>query len=166
MDKRAYLEKADEMMAQMTKGAFLTVRAGDQVNTMTIGWATIGFIWQREVLMVAVRDSRYTFQLLEKTDNFTVSIPVDASCKEAVAFCGTKSGREYDKFKECNLRQKEARHVASPIIDIPAIHYECKIVYKSAMDSAFLDGALEKLYPKKDYHTLYFGEILACYEGK
>ena len=49
MDKRAYLENADEIMAKITKGAFLTVKAGDEVNTMTIGWATIGFIWQRQV---------------------------------------------------------------------------------------------------------------------
>lgn len=153
-------------MAKITKGAFLTVRAGDDVNTMTIGWATIGFIWQREVFMVAVRDSRYTFQLLEKSDNYTVTVPADTTYKDAVMFCGTKSGRDYDKFKQCNLRQKQAIHVDSPIIDIPGIHYECKIIYKSAMDSALLDNTLEKLYPQKDYHTLYFGEILACYESK
>ena len=62
------------------------------------------------------------------------------------------------------LPPKPARCIESPIIDIPGIHYECKIVYKSAMDNTFLDGDLEKLYPKKDYHTLYCGEILACYE--
>ena len=165
MEKRAYLKNADEVMALIKKGAFLTVRAGEAVNTMTIGWATIGFIWQREVFMVAVRDSRHTFQLLEKTDNFTVSIPVDGAYKDAVMFCGTKSGREYDKFEQCGLAQKPAMHVESPVIDIPGIHYECKIVYKSAMDSALLDKDLEGLYPKKDYHTLYFGEILACYES-
>lgn len=166
MEQRAYLDNADEVMAKIAKGAFLTVKDGDAVNTMTIGWATIGFIWQRQVFMVAVRDSRHTFQLLEKTDNFTVSIPADSTYKDAVMFCGTKSGRDYDKFKECNLELKQAKYVESPIIHIPGIHYECKIVYKSAMNSAMLDTALEKLYPQKDYHTLYFGEILACYGSK
>jgi len=51
----------------------------------------------------------------------------------------------------------------APIIDIPGNHYECLIVYKAAMDCTLLNPDLEKLYPKKDYHTLYFGEILACY---
>lgn len=166
METRPYLENAEEVMARITKGAFLTVKAGAEINTMTIGWATIGCIWQRQIFMIAVRDSRHTFQLLEKTDNFTVSIPNDSSSKEALMFCGTKSGRDYDKFKECNLRQKAARQVESPIIDIPGVHYECRIVYKSAMDSAMLDPALEKLYPQKDYHTLYFGEILACYDNR
>lgn len=164
MDKRPYLKDADKMMAQIVKGAFLTVKAGGEVNTMTIGWATIGYIWKREVFMVAVRDSRYTFTLLEKTDNFTVSIPTDASYKDAVLFCGTKSGRDYDKFKECNLQQRAARQVDSPVVDIPGIHYECRIVYKTPMDSALLDPKLEVLYPQKDYHTLYFGEIMDCYE--
>lgn len=166
MEKRAYLTNADEVLAKIAKGAFLTVKTGDDVNTMTIGWATIGFIWKREVLMVAVRDSRYTFQLLEKTDNFTVTIPADNAHKDAVMFCGTKSGRDYDKFKQCNLRQNKALQVDSPVIDIPGIHYECRIIYKSAMDGALLHPTLEELYPKKDYHTLYFGEILACYETK
>ena len=164
MKERQYLENADEMMKRITKGAFLTVRAAGKVNTMTIGWATIGFIWQKEILMVAVRDSRHTFGFLEKTDNFTVTIPADKSFDKAVMFCGTKSGRDYDKFKECGLNKKEAERVDSPIIDIPGIHYECKIMYKSAMDNTFLDKNFEKLYPKKDYHTLYFGEIVACYE--
>jgi flavin reductase (DIM6/NTAB) family NADH-FMN oxidoreductase RutF len=166
METRTYLADAEELMAKIKSGAFLTVKSGDKVNTMTIGWATIGFIWRKEVFMVAVRDSRYTFQLLEETDNFTVTIPTDNRYKDEVMFCGTKSGRDHDKFKDCGLEQKQAMHVESPVVDIPGVHYECRIVYKSAMDSTLLDNELEKLYPQKDYHTLYFGEILACYKSR
>lgn len=164
MKDRKYLEQSDAVMERIKKGAFLTVQAEGSVNTMTIGWATIGYIWQKPVFMIAVRDSRHTFTLLEKTDNFSVSIPAGDEHNTAITFCGTKSGREYDKFRQCNLQQKKATYIESPIIDIAGIHYECRIIYKSAMNSAFLDDSLEKLYPKKDYHTLYFGEILACYE--
>ena len=163
MHNKGYLENADQMMERIKKGAFLTVRADDKVNTMTIGWATLGYIWQRPICMIAVRDSRHTFSLLEKTDNFTVTVPAPNTYHDAVMLCGSKSGRDTDKFKECALRQKTAQLVQSPIIDIPGNHYECRIVYKSAMDSTFMNPELEKLYPKKDYHTLYFGEILACY---
>ena len=164
MRERTYLQNSEEMMKKITKGAFLTVQAENEVNTMTIGWATIGFVWKKEIFMVAVRDSRHTFSLMEKSDNFTVTIPLDKSFKEAVMFCGTKSGRDFNKFKECGLQQKQAIHVSSPIIEIPGIHYECRIIYKSPMDPALLDNNFDKLYPEKDYHTLYFGEILACYE--
>ncbi|MDP3479393.1 MAG: flavin reductase family protein [Desulfoprunum sp.] len=164
MKEKGYLEQTDTLMERIKKGAFLTVKAGEKVNTMTIGWATIGYIWQRPIFMIAVRDSRYTFSLLEKTDNFTVSIPAGDEQNTALMVCGTKSGREFDKFKQCDLQQKQARHTESPIIDIPGVHYECQIVYKSAMDNAFLESSLEKLYSQKDYHTLYYGEIVACYE--
>lgn len=164
MEERNYLEQTDKLIERIKKGAFLTVKADGKINTMTIGWATIGYIWQKPVLMIAVRDSRYTFTLLEKTGNFTVSIPAGDEYNKAITFCGTKSGRDFNKFKQCNLQSKPARYTGSPIIDIPGIHYECKIIYKSAMDNAFLDGDIEKLYPNKDYHKFYFGEILACYE--
>lgn len=164
MKDRSYLDNLDRLMETLTRGAFLTVKAGDEVNTMTIGWATIGFVWRKEVFMVAVRDSRHTFSLIEKSSDFTVTIPTDSGSKDALMFCGTKSGRDYDKFIECGLQTRKAVTVESPIIDVPGVHYECKIVYKSAMDSANLDENYHKHYPAKDYHTLYFGEILACYQ--
>ena len=84
---------------------------------------------------------------------------------KAIAFCGSKSGRDVDKFKMCKLETADGQNVASPIIKAPGIHFECKIVYKSAMNPAHLDKNFDKaLYPQKDYHTLYFGEIVACYE--
>ncbi|MBT8345448.1 MAG: flavin reductase family protein [Desulfofustis sp.] len=164
MKDRSYLENLDKLMETITSGAFLTVKSGGSINTMTIGWATIGIVWRKEVFMVAVRDSRHTFSLIEKSSDFTVTIPTDPGSKEALMFCGTKSGRDYDKFIECGLQTRKAVTVESPIIDIAGVHYECKIIYKSAMDSAGLDEKLEKLYPAKDYHTLYFGEIVACYQ--
>jgi flavin reductase (DIM6/NTAB) family NADH-FMN oxidoreductase RutF len=159
-----YMSIAEDAMSKIRKGAFLTVKAADAQNTMTIGWATFGFIWQKPIMMVAVRDSRHTFGIIEKAFDFTVTIP-SGDMSKAIAFCGTKSGRDVDKFKMCNLETAGGQHVASPIIKVAGIHYECKIVYKSAMNPAFLDTSYDQaMYPQKDYHTLYFGEILACYE--
>ena len=159
-----YMSIAEEAMRKIKKGAFLTVKAADMQNTMTIGWATLGVIWQKPIMMVAVRDSRFTFGIIEKASDFTVTIP-SGDMGKAIAFCGTKSGRDVDKFKMCNLETVDGQHTASPIIKVPGIHFECKIVYKSAMKPTHLDNHYdEALYPQKDYHTLYFGEILACYE--
>ncbi|HNZ64946.1 MAG TPA: flavin reductase family protein [Smithella sp.] len=164
MKKLNYMSIADEAMRKIKKGAFLTVKAADMLNTMTIGWATFGFIWQKPVMMVAVRPTRHTFGIMEKAQDFTVTIP-SGDLSKAVAFCGSKSGRDVDKIKMCNLETAGGQTVASPIIKTPGIHYECRIVYKSAMHPTHLDKAIdESLYPRKDYHTLYFGEIVACYE--
>lgn len=164
MKRLDYMAVADQAMARIRKGAFLTVEAGGKLNTMTIGWALLGVVWSKPMMMVAVRDSRHTFGIIEKAGDFTVSIPTDKMKKE-IAFCGTKSGRDYDKFKECGLVAGAAQKTASPIVQVPGIHFECRIVYKSAMDPALLDAVYKKdLYPEKDFHTLYFGEILECYE--
>ena len=164
MKELNYMSIADEAMKKIKKGSFLTVKSGNALNTMTIGWATFGFIWQKPIMMVAVRDSRHTFSIIEKAQDFAVTVPASDMSK-AIAFCGSKSGRDVDKFKMCNLETADGHHVASPIIKVPGIHYECRIVYKSAMNPAHLDKDYdESLYPQKDYHTLYFGEIEACYE--
>ena len=163
MKKVDYMSVADQVMSQIKKGAFLTVKAGSDLNTMTIGWATIGIVWQKPIVMVAVRDSRYTFTIIEKADDFTISVP-SKNMSDEIMFCGTKSGRDLDKFKECKLNSKDSQTIFSPIINVPGIHFECKIVFKSAMDPAFLTDEYKKLYPEKDYHTLYFGQILDCYE--
>ena len=163
MKKIDYMAVAEEAMSQIKKGAFLTVKAGEALNTMAIGWATIGFVWNIPILMVAVRNSRYTFGIIEKAADFTVSVPL-RDMDDAIMCCGTKSGGDYDKFKECSLELKDAQKVVSPIINTPGFHFECKIVFKAAMDPAHLAEEYEKLYPEKDYHTLYFGEIRDCYE--
>jgi flavin reductase (DIM6/NTAB) family NADH-FMN oxidoreductase RutF len=159
-----YMHVSEDSINIIKKGAFLTVKSGDALNTMTIGWATFGVIWGKPIMMVAVRSSRYTFGIIEAAKDFTVTVPA-GDMREETDFCGTKSGRDMDKFKMCNLETADSQHVASPIIKTQGRHYECKIIYKSAMDAVHFDKGYDKsIYPKKDYHTLYFGEILACYE--
>ncbi|MFW6016537.1 MAG: flavin reductase family protein [bacterium] len=156
-----YFEKAT---SSLNKGAFLTVKNQDKLNTMTIGWATIGRIWGKPVLMVMVRKSRYTHTLIEKVDNFTVSFAFDNKMKEELTFCGTKSGRDFDKFQKCNLETISARNVDTPFIKGCDLHYECNIKYKQNMNQEnLIEEFQKKHYSSGDYHTLYFGEILGTY---
>ena len=89
MERIDYMQVAEEAMDQIRVGAFLTVKAGEALNTMTIGWATIGIVWSRPIFMVAVRLSRHTFSLIEEADDFTVrSCAVkDRNCTR---ICGRK----------------------------------------------------------------------------
>lgn len=166
MKQLDYLQTAERIIQQISdKGAFLVVKAEDKINVMTIGWALIGFVWRKPMMMVVVRDTRHTFSIIEKAESFSVNVPQNGMLKE-LEFCGTKSGRSFDKFKECGFKQKSAQKISTPILDIPGIHFECKIAYKSKMNPQFLTKEYACLYPNKDYHTMYFGEILACYELK
>ncbi len=148
---------------QIPKGAFLTVQAGNEKNVMTIGWALFGFIWRRSTMMVAVRNTRFTHGLMEKADFYSVSVPTRPMEKE-IDFCGTRSGRNVDKIKECKWNLVPGEKTKTPILDIPGYHYECRIIYKTPLDPRFMARELESIYPQKDYHTLYFGEILGCYQ--
>jgi flavin reductase (DIM6/NTAB) family NADH-FMN oxidoreductase RutF len=154
-------EVVQRAIKQIQQGAFLVVQAKERKNLMTIGWAMFGFVWRRSTMMVAVRKSRFTHHLIEEADSFTVSVPTGSMEKE-INFCGSKSGRDLDKFKECHLATIKAKKVRSPILTIPGYHYECRIIYKTPMDPGWMAPDLAQLYPAKDYHTLYFGEIMAC----
>jgi flavin reductase (DIM6/NTAB) family NADH-FMN oxidoreductase RutF len=154
---------ADTAIERIRDGAFLIVKAGTHRNIMTIGWALIGIMWAKPVMTIAVRTSRHTFGIIENAADFSVSIP-SGDMKSAIAFCGSTSGKDRDKFKESGLQVQEGKSVFSPVIKTPGIHFECEIVYKSPINPAALAPKFLTVYPLKDYHTLYFGEIVECYE--
>ncbi|MCR1933454.1 flavin reductase family protein [Clostridium tepidum] len=156
----------EESMEHLHKnGAFLTGNADGKVNTMTISWGNIGFQWRRPIFIALVRESRYTKEFIDKSGEFTVTIPFDDSMKEALAFCGSKSGREYDKIKECNLSLIDGDKVKTPVIKSNGMHYECKVIYKQPLDLNAMDKELlDTFYNDGNNHVLYYGEILNCYE--
>jgi flavin reductase (DIM6/NTAB) family NADH-FMN oxidoreductase RutF len=157
-----YQDMTSKVLKRLEGGAFLVVKGKDRMNVMTIGWAMLGVVWRRPCLMVAVRSSRFTHGIIEEADSFTVTFPT-GDMKKEINFCGTKSGRDMDKFEKCHLATSQAQKVSTPVLKVPGYHFECRIVYKTPMDPRSLSPDLEKIYPAKDYHTLYFGEIMVSY---
>lgn len=147
------------------QGAFLTVTDKDgRTNVMTISWGNIGFEWGRPIFTVLVRKSRYTFELIENATEFTVSIPTQSTMKNKLAFAGTKSGRETDKFAEGIITKAEAKSVKTPTVQEADIIFECRMVYKHKIDPSVLaPEVLQTSYRDEDYHNIYYGEIVECY---
>ena len=110
------------------KGCFL-VTGKDQPNFMTIGWATAGIMWEKPVVMVAVRLSRYTHEKLDACKEFTICIPKDGELTKELAFAGVKSGRAFDKAAELNFRYLPAEKNAVPQLDRCSAAYECRVNY-------------------------------------
>jgi len=159
-----YEQYASQFLTQLPRGAFLTVKAGEKINTMTIGWGSIGYIWQRPMMMVMVRQSRYTYQLMEEAADFSISLPIQGELKQDLAIAGSKSGRDIDKFKESTLTAKNAREIVSPIIGECGLIYECRPLFKQIMEADELSPEIrEKFYADDDFHVIYYAEILACY---
>lgn len=157
----------DEVLAQLGGGgAFLTVRSEELVNTMTIGWGLIGIQWSMPVFTVLVRKSRYTHSLMDGAGDFTVSVPADDRWKKALAFCGSHSGVDVDKFAACGLVLKPAKETLTPVIAGGGFTYECEIIYRSPLDLAEVGPDVQRRfqYTAEDIHTLYTGKIVACYK--
>lgn len=148
------------------KGALL-VTGTDKPNVMTIGWAMTSVMWYKNIFVAPVRLSRYSHELLEAHGEFTVLIP-SGDMKQAVGVCGSKSGRDIDKFAECGLKLTPSSAVKTPHISAPGLVVECRVVYKTDLIDAALDDAVRTRYysggDTGNMHTLYFGEILAAYE--
>jgi flavin reductase (DIM6/NTAB) family NADH-FMN oxidoreductase RutF len=164
--RRDFFENATELLTQLPRGAFLSVRANGIANTMTIGWGMMGFIWRKPILMVMVRFSRHTYGLMEASDTFTVSFPSSDQYRELLAQVGQLSGRDIDKFKDLHIPIQEAQTVDGPVIDNCGLTIECRTLYKQAMNPDDLDEEIRtNFYADDDYHMLYFGEVLACYHN-
>ena len=133
-------------------------------NTMTASWGGLGVLWAMNVAFIFIRPCRYTFDFANATSLFTLSF-FDESQRGALKICGEQSGRDIDKASVAGL---------SPIVfeDGPiagAIGFKeakeiiiCRKLYTQDIDpSKFLDApAIEKHYPKKDYHRMYVGEVI------
>lgn len=158
-----YLEYAKETIEVMTNEGLMLACAdkAGKANAMAIGWGAIGAIWGKPMFVVLVRPSRYTYELMEQLDDFTVNVP-PRELAEVVTYFGTVSGRHHDKFEEKGLTAVPARTVKSPIIEECVIHYECKVVHKNdVVPENLARDILTGAYPNDDFHRVYFGEILA-----
>jgi flavin reductase (DIM6/NTAB) family NADH-FMN oxidoreductase RutF len=137
--------------------------AGDPPNPMTIGWGTLGYIWHKQIMTVLVRPTRHTFNLMEKVSDFTVCVLPKRYGKE-LSLCGNRSGRETDKIQLCNFHMEKGLKANAFFITESEIHFECRIVHKHRLDPDTLDPAIiKRYYPKRDFHMVYYGEILGIY---
>lgn len=141
----------------LTSGDFAT----GQYNAMTVAWGSLGCMWSRPFAMIAVRPTRYTYEFTEKFETFTLCA-FPESQREALRLLGTRSGRDSDKIALSGLTPVAARQVAAPAFAEAELVIECQKFYWDDIDPAhFLEPRLDKNYPGKDYHRIYFGEILA-----
>ena len=146
----------------LTAGDFAT----GHYNTMTVAWGSIGCMWNLPMVQVVVRPNRYTLEFMENNDNFTLCA-FTPDHRAALSHLGTHSGRDGDKIKEAGLSPQAARMVSAPVFAEAELCIECRKIFKADMqEESFLDERIPPLYPDKDYHRIYFGEICSLYGSK
>ena len=161
---------AKEINYALEKGILLTTKAGGTLNTMTIGWGMMGIQWNKPIFIALVRGCRHTYTMLEQNPEFTVNIPLGAVDKNILRVCGTKSGRDIDKFQELGLTTEEPEKISVPGICQLPLTLECKVLYKQQQyPEHMLSTEPQKFYRENpasiqdDYHTAYYAEIVSAY---
>ena len=161
---------ANEINHALEKGILLTTKADGKVNTMTIGWGMLGIQWNKPIFIGLVRGCRHTYSMLEANPEFTVNIPLGALDKNIIRICGTKSGRDTDKFRELGLTTEEPEVISVPGIRQVPLTLECKVLYKQQQyPEHLLSKEPLRFYQENpvsiqdDYHTAYYGEIVSAY---
>ena len=164
---------ANQITKALPKGILLNTN-GDKFNSMVIGWGHIGTLWSRPTFHVYVRQGRYTKAQLDKTGEFTISVPLDRIDANINRVCGSQSGFHIDKVKEAGLALEAPQVIRTPGIRQYPLTIECKILYAQDQDlSKIPQDICERMYPRdvpgthpmanQDFHTMYVGEIVAAY---
>ncbi len=164
MNKKEMIDKIFELWDKQ----WLLLTAGDfakDYNAMTVAWGSFGVMWGRPFAQVVVRPTRYTFEFMEKYDSFTLC-GFAPEYKKTLRLLGTMSGRDGDKIARAGITPVASQKIAAPGFAEADLTIECRKIYWQDFDPQhFLDAGIEKNYPGKDYHRVYFGEILAMREN-
>jgi flavin reductase (DIM6/NTAB) family NADH-FMN oxidoreductase RutF len=138
----------------------ITAGAPEKFNTMTASWGGLGVLWERTVAFCFIRPTRYTYEFVERSRTFTLSF-FEEKHRKALSFCGSHSGRDRDKIREAGL---------TPVKDEGYVYFKearlvlaCrKLYFQDISPDRFLEEKISDLYPQKDYHRMYVGEIVQC----
>lgn len=157
-------ELPDNIM-QLIGEEWMLVTAGskESLNTMTASWGGMAYIWERPSTLIFIRDTRYTYQLLQEKEDFTLSFFTE-DYRGALKICGSKSGRDTDKIKEAGLTVIETPSGAMSFGEARMI-IECKKTLVQELDynnltEAYKEKIMEESYnsePSK--HQMFISEI-------
>lgn len=136
----------------------ITAKKGDQVNTMTASWGGLGVMWNKNVSYAVIRPQRFTKEFIDQADSYSLTF-FDESYKKTLGYLGKVSGRDEDKIMKSDLTLdyidgipyfKEAKQVLL-----------CKKLFATPfLEEQFIDkNIIPTMYPNKDFHTLYIGEV-------
>lgn len=114
-------------------------------NILTIAW-TGTICSDPPMLSISVRKERYSYHMIEETGEFVVNLTTEALVR-AVDFCGVRSGRDTDKWKEMHLTREKADIVKAPMIKESPVNIECRVIERKDLGS----------------HVMYQAEVLSVH---
>lgn len=111
----------------------------EKANIITVAWAGTTCS-SPAMLSISVRPERYSYGIIKETKEFVVNL-VTRDLVLATDFCGVKSGRDVDKYKEMNLHEQESSVVSAPGIAESPVNIECRVISETNLGSHVMFNA-------------------------
>ena len=133
-------------------------------NLMSTHWGGLGYFWNRWVFVLPVRYGKLSQSIITNAGEFCVSVPY-SDLRHAIMQVDHISGHGHNKFEELHLHPVRAKTVQSYVVGDCGMHLECKVIYTGNTTADVVAPDLKaEMYAKKDFHAMYFGEIIDIYE--
>ena len=174
--------KPGNMMYQLPAVMVSVADKEGNPNIITVAWA--GTVCTNPPMVsISVRPERYSYHMIDETGEFVINLTTE-KLAYATDYCGVRSGKDVDKFKELHLTPEKAEYVNAPLIAESPVNIECKVVKKETpgshhiflaevkavhVDDAYMDQkgrfALEKTDPIVYVHGQYYslGKLLGTF---
>lgn len=118
-------------------------RPGEKPNIITLAW--VGTVnSDPPMVSISVRPERYSYDIIRETGEFVINLTTESLVK-ATDYCGVRSGRDVDKYKEMGLTPCESKEISVPGIAESPVCMECRIKQEIPLGS----------------HTMFIAEVLA-----
>ena len=108
-------------------------REGEKPNIITVAW-TGTVCTNPPMVYISVRPERYSYNIIKETGKFVINLTTEALTR-ATDFCGVRSGRDVDKFKETHLTAIPGPVTGCPMIDESPVNIECTVTENKELGS-------------------------------
>lgn len=141
----------------------LAAEKDGKVNMMTASWGGLGVLWGKSVVYTFFRPQRYTYEFVSAADTLSATFFTE-SFRDKLNLCGTQSGRDIDKVKECGFTVMHDG--PTPYFAESSLALILRKLYVQRIDpGCFIDAGLDaQHYPNKDYHYMIISEIVNVWE--
>ena len=97
----------------------------ENYNIITIGW-TGTVCSDPPMCYISVRHERYSYDIIKRTGEFVINLTT-VDLARITDWCGVRSGRDYNKFKEMHLTPQQGQLVKAPLIGESPLNIECRV---------------------------------------
>lgn len=117
--------KAGNMLYPLPAVMVSCERPGEKANIITVAWA--GTICTNPAMLsISIRKERYSYDIIKESRRFVVNL-VNENLVRQADWCGVRSGKDYDKFKEMKLTKEEGSMPLMPLIKESPVNIECEV---------------------------------------